>query len=336
MINVSVVIVCYNAYEHIEDCIKSLLAQTYPKEHFEILFIDNASKDGTLDIIKDYVVNFPIIRLIVNPIIGIATSRNIGIREAKYEYIASTDSDCTVPNDWLNTLVNGYELHHKNDESVVAVGGGNIPPHNSTRFHKALGIFLNSYLGSRGSVQGFRFSTDRIVPHIPNVNVMHTKKILLQIGGYDESFGNIGEDQDVSFRLAEKRYKYYYLNKSFVWHKLRSSYSSWLKNMFIYGKGRMWLLRKHPNTLHLFFVVPMLLVLSLPLGVLPLWRPILIFPLFYCTLIFLYSIWICISRKESHLILILFSLYVGTHLAYGLGEIYGLIKNRDMKKSSRW
>ena len=334
MLKVSVVVVCYNSEEHIEQCITSLINQTYPKDLYEIIFVDNGSTDRTQEIMNDYSTRFSNLRLVINPIVGIATSRNVGLREANYDYIAFTDSDCIVPEDWLENLAAGYERHHGNDERVVAVGGANVPPQNTSRFFDALSIFLNTFVGSRGSVQGMRYPTDREVPHIPTVNVMYSKEKLMEINGFDESFGNIGEDQDLTFRLRKKGYCFCYLSNSFVWHKLRPTFKAWLKNMFVYGKGRMWLLRKHPTMMHAFFLVPIGLVLVIPCTILSFWNPIFILPLAYFPLILCVSIWECLRQNRPDMILRLFALYIGTHFAYGLGEIYGLIKNRDLSRPS--
>ena len=334
MRKVSVVVVCYNSEENIKECISSLLNQTHPKDHYEIIFIDNGSTDKTQEIIIDYASRFPNLRMVINPIVGIATSRNVGIREAKYNYIASTDSDCFVPPDWLENLVKGYTLYHEKDENIIAVGGANLPPQNTGRFFDALTIFLNTFLGSRGSVQGMRFRHDREVHHIPTVNVMHTKDKLLEVNGFDETFGNIGEDQDLSFRLSKLGYRFYYLSNSYVWHKLRPILKSWLKNMFIYGKGRMWLLRKHPQMVHPVFIIPIGLVLALPLTLLSLWKLFFILPLIYFPLVLCASIWACWRQKRPDMVLRVFALYLGTHIAYGIGEIYGLIKNRNFSRPS--
>ena len=104
MPNISVVVVCYNAEENVEQCLSSLLNQTYPKDLYEIIFVDNGSTDRTQEIITEYASRFSNLRMVINPTLGIATSRNMSLREAKYDYIASTDSDCIAPEKWLENL----------------------------------------------------------------------------------------------------------------------------------------------------------------------------------------------------------------------------------------
>jgi len=137
--------------------------------------------------------------------------------------------------------------------------------------------------------------------------------------------GNIGEDQDLTFRLNKTGYQFIYLKDSFVWHKLRNNYKNWAKNMFTYGKGRMWLIKKHPDMLNIFFIAPVFLILSF------LYIPDLKFyyylPLYYFVFIIIYSIFIT-GFFRIKIVMNVIMLFLITHLCYGLGEIYGLLTNR--------
>lgn len=334
MFKVTVCVVVYNAIEHINECLNSLLQQDYPRDLYEILVIDNDSTDGTQERIQEFCNRAPHIRMLVNPIIGIAGSRNMGLREARYDYVAFTDSDCVAPPQWLSRLVQGFERHRKRHNNLASVGGSNVPPENGDRFYNTLSIFLNTFLGSHGSVQGKRFDHDRVVPHIPTVNIMYHRKTVLQAGGFDVTFGNIGEDQDMSYRLRHLGYTFVYLANCPVTHKLRPTRRAWLKNMRLYGKGRMWLMRKHPDNIDVILLAPLVLVVSLPLSIFAAWHAIFFLPLLYFPLILLISAFECVRVGKPSSLLSLFGLYVGTHFAYGVGEIIGLFKNREMQKAA--
>jgi len=327
--NVSVIVVCYNERDNIDQCINSLIRQDYPPNLYEVILVDNGSDDGTQKIIQDYVRQHQRLRLIVNPDRGIAGSRNLGLMAATHEFVAFMDADCIAPPNWLSTLTAGFAYHHDRDNSIVAVGGSNVPPQRSSRFHDVLNIFLNTYLGSHGSVQGIRFRDDMPVPHLPTVNVLYHKAAVLQVGSFDVTFGNIGEDQDLSFRLQEKGYRFYYLTKATITHKLRPDLNSWMKNMFTYGKGRMWLMRKWPKRISPVLLLPMALTAMLPLTLLFWLNAWFLLPLGYFFAILLVSILACRKAASLEYFIDLFRLYVGTHLAYGAGEWYGLFNNRE-------
>ena len=329
MLNISIVVVCYNERQNIQECIDSILANSYPQNNYELIIVDNDSTDGTKEIVQEYAEKQPNIRLVVNSILGIAGSRNLGLKNASYDYIAYTDADCIVKKNWLQTLSNGFEKYGTDNTAVAGVGGSNVPPQDSSHFYSVLRTFLTTYLGSHGSVQGMTYSADKLVGHIPTINVLYHKKKLLEVAGFDITFGNIGEDQDLSYRFNKKGYQYYYLANNEVYHKLRSNFRKWTKNMFVYGKGRMWLMRKHPKCIKPVLLAPFFLVALLPLSLFAFWIPLFAVPLLYFPAILLISLVECAKRKSLSLSIGLFGIYVGTHIAYGVGQWYGLFKNRE-------
>ena len=298
------------------------MAQNYHAEHYEIVFIDNDSTDGTKELLLYYADHYPRVRTIINPVRGIAGSRNLGLVHAKYNFVAYTDSDCVVPKDWLTKLVSGFEKYFKEEPNLVAVGGSNIPPQGSGLLYNTLHIFLNTFLGSHGSVQGKRFSRDRFVNHLPTVNVMYQKQKVLNVGGFDVTFGNIGEDQDLSYRLEKQGYTFVYLADTAVVHKLRPTLKAWFRNMRLYGKGRMWLMRKHPDKIDVVLFAPMLLVASMPLALLSSVHFIFLVPLLYFPFMFITSAVECQKSQKLRYTVPLFVLYFTSHIAYGLSLIH--------------
>ena len=110
---VSVIVPAYNAQKTIGQCIDALLAQTYPRESYEVIVVDDGSTDGTADVVKAYPVKYLYQR---NQ--GPATARNIGVREAQGEIILFTDSDCVPFDNWIAEMTKPFE-----DKEVVAVKG---------------------------------------------------------------------------------------------------------------------------------------------------------------------------------------------------------------------
>ncbi len=94
---VSIIVPVYNNPIDIKSCIISLLEQTYDKNLYEIIIVDNGSSDNTKTIIKKY----PVIYLKENDIQSSYAARNKGIKYARGKIIAFTDSDCTPHPDWL-------------------------------------------------------------------------------------------------------------------------------------------------------------------------------------------------------------------------------------------
>jgi glycosyltransferase involved in cell wall biosynthesis len=111
---VSIVIPVYNGSNTIGPLIESLLVQSYPRECYEIIIVDNGSSDNTVSIISAYE---NIILLHQKDVQSSYAARNLGIMHAKGDIIAFTDADCVVDSEWLKE---GIALFQKKDISIVA------------------------------------------------------------------------------------------------------------------------------------------------------------------------------------------------------------------------
>lgn len=112
-IEVSVIVPCYNAEKYIIQTLKSLENQIY--KNFEVIIINDGSKDLTEKVIKEYIVNSNLkvnYKKIKNS--GVSTARNIGISYAKGTYIVFLDSDDIYHKEYVKALYNAIELE-KND-----------------------------------------------------------------------------------------------------------------------------------------------------------------------------------------------------------------------------
>lgn len=328
-IKVSVVIVCLNERDKIARCIESLLKQTIGRDNYEIILVDNNSNDGTKEIIKTYCEKDKRIRMIINPVRGIAGSRNIGLRKALYDYVAFTDADCVVSENWLEILRNGFIRHYIQDSMIVAVGGANLPPRETSKFYDAATITLNTFWGNHGSAQGKIYLEDTFIEHIPTVNILYKKDVVLRFDGFDESFGNICEDPELNHRLSKAGYKFVFLQGSYVWHFMRDNLKEWTQKVFAYGKGRIWIVKKHIDHFHVMYAIPLIFVLSMLATPLGFWRWWFFLPLIYFPFFLLISILESRKAGKTSLALFVFLIYFVDHVFYGIGEIYGIMKNKN-------
>jgi len=95
----------YNGAQTVEKCVESLLAQDYPKDRLEIIFVDNQSKDRTLQVLQPYAASGKILLLSETNVLNAYGARNTGIRAAKGDILAFTDSDCEAEPDWIRELM---------------------------------------------------------------------------------------------------------------------------------------------------------------------------------------------------------------------------------------
>ncbi len=190
---ISVIVPAYNCSDTITKCIESLLAQDYP--NYEIIIVDDGSTDDTHDICRSYDDR---IKLIQTSNGGPSRARNIGVREARGDIVAFTDSDCLAHEQWLNQLNRGF------DKGLVAgVGGNQVSPSDESHFGKTIQDTL-SILGFATSYMKPHSSITK-TQHNPSCNSAYRKKCFEEIGGFDESMWP-GEDVDLDYRLMQRGY----------------------------------------------------------------------------------------------------------------------------------
>lgn len=100
---ISVIVPVYNVEQHLHECIESILNQTY--KEFELILINDGSRDNSLEICREYALRDQRVRLIDKENGGVSTARNIGIEAAVAEWITFIDSDDYVASDYLEKMV---------------------------------------------------------------------------------------------------------------------------------------------------------------------------------------------------------------------------------------
>jgi GT2 family glycosyltransferase len=122
---VSVIIVNYNGEPFIQKLFESLSKQSFDTSKFEIIFVDNNSKDRSLEIMNEIILKYPSlnIKVIKNKSnVGFCRGNNIGMLYAKGKYLALLNNDMYVDSSYLEKLVNALE----NDASIGICGSREI------------------------------------------------------------------------------------------------------------------------------------------------------------------------------------------------------------------
>ena len=189
MPQVSAIITTFNRANFLEKAIKSVLGQTY--SDFELLILDNSSIDDTQNVVKSFIDDR--IRYIRHQPLNIAQARNLGVKEAKGEYVAFLDDD----DEWLpNKLKAQLEVFKEGDESLGLVYGGFIwmaETGEDIKKHipKLRGAILPDLLTQRDAFTGSAS------------NPMLRKSAVEGLGGYNEEVLT-GEDWELYLRLSEE------------------------------------------------------------------------------------------------------------------------------------
>lgn len=112
---ISVIIPVYNAQDGIKRCVDSLLNQSF--KNFEIILLNDGSKDNSLNILKEYELKYSFVRVIDKQNEGVAVTRNKGILLAEGEYTMFMDNDDFVDSDYIETFYQA--IHEKNLDLVI-------------------------------------------------------------------------------------------------------------------------------------------------------------------------------------------------------------------------
>jgi len=236
---ISIIILNYNAGELLLNCVNSLRKSTYT--NLEIIVIDNISSDGSQKKCKE---RFPEIKLIQNnKNLGYCGGNNIGIRDARGEFIVILNPDTIVEPNCISELISAYNKF----------GDGLYQP-------KILSLNEEDIIQSTGNmlhVFGFGFARDkgnRVVNKIEEIEkigyasgtcLFTSKEVFDKIGLLDEFLFLYHDDLDLGWRAAQSGINSYYVPKSKIFHV--ESYSlKWSSKKFYWlERNRKYCLLTH-------------------------------------------------------------------------------------------
>lgn len=201
---VTVVIPNYNGIKYIRDCMDSLRRQNY--ESFEVLVIDNASKDGSLEILKQEYPEARIIALEENT--GFCYAVNLGIRESNTPYVILLNNDTIVKTDFIAALVRAIE----EQEDIFSVSAQMLSMEDENILDGAGdGYNILGWAYARGKGQAAdKFSKKTEVFSACGGAAIYRKSIIEQIGYFDENHFAYLEDVDIGYRARIYGYRNMY------------------------------------------------------------------------------------------------------------------------------
>ena len=212
---VSIIIVNCDGGRHILNCLKSVKKSTYP--NYEIIVVDNGSRDGSPDLIKK---NFPDVKLILNKKnIGFTGGNNVGMKNAKGDIYFLLNDDTVIRPDLIKILVKelesspkigivGPKIYFMDEPGKIWFAGGKIDWSKSKTFH------IGRNLKDKELVYDFKRETD----FITGCALMIKKEVVDKIGLLDKSFFIYYEDADWSQKAKKAGYKVIYIPFGGVWH----------------------------------------------------------------------------------------------------------------------
>ena len=257
MIKHSVVVATYNRASLLKQCLEALARQTVPKNEYEILIINDGSRDNTDEVAKNFKESHQNLRFLYfkQDNSGPAKARNIGIKNAQGDIIFFTDDDCIVPPNWIETLAKEYILNPE----IAGVGGWYKYDEKSykSRLARAYINYMDMLFFDRSySYWGINYKTQKIKskhffknPAGNTSNMSYKKSVLIETGGFDETIKFVGYvDWELKKRIASLGYELVYL-PHFVSHHKPLTVGDIMMKFFNRGRGRFHLVSKNPELL---------------------------------------------------------------------------------------
>jgi glycosyltransferase involved in cell wall biosynthesis len=223
-----------------------------PPGGFEVIVIDGMSDDGTHDLLEDLAAEYDNLSILDNPSKTVPHAMNLGIRQAKGEYIVRCDVRCIHPKTYLIDLIN---LSNETNADNV---GGVLVPEGKTYVQKSIAAAYGSPIAMGGALRDrgdFVGETDAVY------GGCFRRERLIEVGMYDENMVR-NQDDELSFRLRKLGGKIVQSGKIKVKYFPRSKFSQLFKQFFQYGYWKVEVLKRHPRQISWRHFAPSALILG--------------------------------------------------------------------------
>ena len=214
---VSVIIPSYNSKDYIAQCLEKILDQSYPRDRYEVIVVDNGSTDNSPAIIQTYPVKF-----LTESRKGPSAARNTGIRHAAGEYILFIDTDCMAGKDLIQRHMDAQAYYRKQDPAVRVVGGG------IAGINRNFWALCDNYCS-------WYMNHPKLKPrieerqHLPTANLSVERTVFETTGLFDENM-RFGEDSMFCKMVKQKGYKLYFEPKAVAGHINRTSFQGLMRH----------------------------------------------------------------------------------------------------------
>lgn len=246
----SVIVPVYNRPHEIDELLESLTKQTFP--NFEVLIVEDGSSEPSDTIVQKYVDRLDL-RYYTKPNSGQGFSRNFGFERARGEYLVVFDSDCIIPPHYFETVERALRT------DPFDVWGGPDRAHPSfSMLQRAINYSMTSPL-TTGGIRGEKQMVDTWHPRSFNMGIH--RNVYQATGGYTRT--RKGEDIDLSIRIRKAGYRIRLLSDAWVYHKRRDSPGRFVRQLHFFGRARVSLQRKHPDSFRWIHLLPTLFLLYL-------------------------------------------------------------------------
>ena len=251
----SIIVPVYNRPDEVDELLESLTSQTL--KDFEVVIVEDGSRITCKDVCDKYA-NILHLHYYYKENSGPGQSRNYGVERANGEYVLIVDSDAVAPAGFMQAIDD--ELQRQPSD---AWGGPDAAHESFTDVQKAISYAMTSFF-TTGGIRGGKKQLDKFYPRSFNLGIR--REAYLALGGFSKTrFSKMslyGEDIDFSIRIYKAGYSCRLFPEAWVWHKRRTDFRKFWRQVYNSGYARINLWRMYPEALKPVHALPSVFTLG--------------------------------------------------------------------------
>ena len=239
----SIVVPVFNRPDEVDELLDSLTRQSL--KDFEVVIVEDGSKKPCKDVCDKYA-DILDLHYYFKDNSGPGQSRNYGVERAQGDYVLILDSDVVLPEGYLQAIEDELQ-----GDPVEAFGGPDAAHPSFTPVQKAISYSMTSFF-TTGGIRGGKAKLDKFYPRSFNMGIR--RDVYQQLGGFSKM--RFGEDIDFSYRIVEAGFRPRLFPEAWVWHKRRTDFRKFFRQVYNSGIARINLEKRHPGTMKLVHLLP--------------------------------------------------------------------------------
>ncbi len=249
----SIIVPVFNRPDEVRELLDSLTKQTL--KDFEVIIVEDGSTITCKDVCDQFA-DILALHYYYKDNSGPGQSRNYGAERAQGEWLIVLDSDVVLPEGYLQAVNSSLSTH--SSTKIDAWGGPDAAHPDFTPIQKAISYSMTSFFTTGGIRGGKGKKLDKFFPRSFNMGVR--REVYAKLGGFSKM--RFGEDIDFSYRIVEAGHQTQLLPSAWVWHKRRTDFRKFFRQVFNSGIARINLTKRHPGTLKLVHLLPAVFTLG--------------------------------------------------------------------------
>ena len=245
----SIIVPVFNRPDEVDELLESLLSQE--EKDFEVIIVEDGSQVPCKKVCDKYADRLDL-HYYYKENSGPGQSRNYGAERAKGDYLLILDSDVVLPKGYIRAV--SEEL---NREPADAFGGPDCAHESFTDTQKAISYSMTSFF-TTGGIRGGKKKLDKFYPRSFNMGIR--RDVYQELGGFSKM--RFGEDIDFSIRIFKAGKRCRLFPEAWVWHKRRTDFRKFWKQVYNSGIARINLYKKYPDSLKLVHLLPMVFTIG--------------------------------------------------------------------------